>query len=594
MKLGALIPTLRARIIAALLLVVVIAVVAETLSHLIEESRRLERELNVASNRVVDAIRDELDQTVTALDFEIEAAADARGPIARSLSSGRVDARVLGAKARLQAGVVDILKLIGADGAIISSGHWPASFGALDPQNDNYRTTPGRALHLVDEATPQGSAPALERWATARSGIKEILVVAGRFFDASALERMRARTGADVIALCRANADTSANTKPAPCLSAARSTLVGRAPFDRDTARDNGLHVQGIDLGTHTLYIALDRTAIDDVRSGILRRAVAVGLASIAFAMLLGTLLAARFTRPIEQLHEHAKKLAQGDLTARVDAKAEGGQEVQGLVDAFNVMARDLQKGQTRLLQAERVAAWQEIARGLAHELKNPLTPILSAMEVLRKARRLDRPDFNDILQEQTSAVVEEVMRLKELSDAFARFARLPDRKPEPLVLSELVDNAVALYVGAHATPSGVVVARDYSSDLPTVAADRTQIGTVVTNLVKNAVEAMHAAGTLRLGLRRVDSMCELVVADTGPGIAPEVRDRLFTPYVTTKGSRGTGLGLALAHRIVVEHGGTIEAGGGSMGAVFTVRLPIEAAPPVEQPTHATEPPSAR
>ncbi|MBI1949585.1 MAG: HAMP domain-containing protein [Deltaproteobacteria bacterium] len=574
-------PSLRFRLIAALLLAVALAVTAETISHMAEVSSRLERDLAAHGDRVSDALRTELEQTLDTLDFELEAAT---GPVARTLLGGRIEARFLGTKARLQEGVLEVLKVLGPDGAILSSGHWPASFGALDPNFEGYRPEKGQSLHVVDEPTPEGSSPAIERWATGRAGAREVTVVAGRFLDAPQLERMRGRTGADVLALCRVDeaeaAESSRTAAARACVSVGAPGLLGQPGFDPDDpAIDDRFHLVAIDLGTHHLWVGLDRSTIVKVRTGILQRAVFVGLASIAFAMLLGTLIATRLTRPIEQLAQGAAKLASGDLSARIPVDARrGNSEVDRLVDAFNSMAADLERGQGRLLQAERVAAWQEIARGLAHELKNPLTPILGAMDVVRKARKLDRPDFDAILEEQATAVVEEVMRLKELSDAFARFARLPEKKVEPLRMSELVDHAVALY----ANTEGLTVERVYEEGLPAVDADRTQLGIVVTNLIKNAVEAMDGKGTLRLFLRRVGdppSTLELAVDDSGPGIAAEVRERLFTPYVTTKGSRGTGLGLALAHRIVHDHEGVIEAGdapGG--GARFTVRLPLAAA----------------
>lgn len=572
--------SLRFRLIAALLLAVALAVTAETISHMAEVSARLERDLAAQGDRVSDALRTELEQTLDTLDFELEAAT---GPVARTLLGGRVEARFLGTKARLQEGVLEVLKVLGPDGAILSSGHWPASFGALDPNFESYRPEKGQSLHVVDEPTPEGSSPAIERWATGRAGAREVTVVAGRFLDAPQLERMRGRTGADVLALCRLGAADNveaSRSATAACIAVGAAGLIGPAGFDADDPSiDDRFHLVAIDLGTHHLWVGLDRSTIVKVRTGILNRAVFVGLASIAFAMLLGTLIATRLTRPIEQLAQGAAKLASGDLSARIPVDARrGNSEVDRLVDAFNSMAADLERGQMRLLQAERVAAWQEIARGLAHELKNPLTPILGAMDVVRKARKLDRPDFDAILEEQANAVVEEVMRLKELSDAFARFARLPDKKVEPIRMSELVDHAVALY----AQHDALVVERVYEEGLPPVDADRTQLGIVVTNLVKNAVEAMEGRGTLRLFLRRCGDPprhLELAVDDSGPGIAPEVRERLFTPYVTTKGSRGTGLGLALAHRIVHDHEGVIEAGdapGG--GARFTVRLPLKVA----------------
>jgi len=318
-----------------------------------------------------------------------------------------------------------------------------------------------------------------------------------------------------------------------------------------------------------------------------------VGFMSVIFAVILGALVARRVVRPIEDLADAAARVARGDLSARVKDPQTGG-EVQALVDAFNLMARDLEGGQRRLLQAERVAAWQEIARGLAHELKNPLTPILSAMDVIRRARQLGRADFDAILQEQASAVVEEVMRLKELADAFARFARLPEKRPEPLPVEELIDHALALYA------SGIPVERSIAADLPPLLADRTQLLTVLTNLVKNAVEAMDTMpeADRRLGVSvtvehvaraardagpddddgaSTDVMV-IAIDDAGPGIARDVVDRLFTPYVTTKGSRGTGLGLALSHRIIIEHQGSIEASTSPLGgARFTLRIPLAA-----------------
>jgi nitrogen fixation/metabolism regulation signal transduction histidine kinase len=361
----------------------------------------------------------------------------------------------------------------------------------------------------------------------------------------------------------------------------ADNCLVARAPRLADTrfrpdARNDGLRLDVVDVGGLSLHVGLDRSGIERVRSGIIGRAVVIGILSVLFAVVIGAMVARRIVRPIEELADAAARVARGDLAARVQDPHTGG-EVQALVEAFNQMAMDLESGQKRLLQTERVAAWQEIARGLAHELKNPLTPILSAMDVIRRARQLGRADFDAILQEQAQAVVEEVMRLKELADAFARFARLPEKRPEPLKLDELIDNALALYA------SGVAVTREQPAVIPVVVADRTQLMTVLTNLIKNGVEAMEQmpAAARRLGIViAVDAPGTLTIHidDAGPGIDKDVRDRLFTPYVTTKGSRGTGLGLALSHRIIMEHEGTIEAGVSPLGgARFTVTLPLGA-----------------
>jgi two-component system nitrogen regulation sensor histidine kinase NtrY len=579
---------LRARVILALLAAVVVAVSAGTIAHLVEVSARLERDLAAQGGRVTGAIRTDLEQTATALDEELASAADPRVGVARLLSSGRVEARFLGAQARLTTGRLEVLKVLQADGTILTSGHWPASFGALDPLIAAYASDPGRLPRIVEEATPQGSSPALERWAVLRSGGREVVVVAGRFLDATALERLRARTGADLVALCATGTLQRAGARRSPvaddegCVAVGAAELLGDRLFrPGDPSFTSRLRLDAVDVGGHTLYVGLDRSGIDTVRRGIVVRAIVVGVLAVIFAVVLGAALAARLVRPIESLADAARALAAGDLSTRVPREADGG-EVQQLIDAFNRMAADLEQGQRRLLQAERVAAWQEIARGLAHELKNPLTPILSGMNVLRRARELQRPDFDAILTEQSGAVVEEVMRLKELADAFARFARLPEQKLEPLDVTEQIDHALALYAPA----DRVVVERSWSAGddapvLPPVTADKNQLQTVLTNLVKNAVEAMEnvepPAARLRASVTFIGGDVEVTFDDSGPGIAGEVANRLFTPYVTTKGSRGTGLGLALAHRIVAEHGGSIEAGRSTVfgGARFTVRLPL-------------------
>lgn len=573
--------SMRWRLTGALLLVVLVAVVGGTAAHLAEISRRLEDQLQQQLQRVVSSIETEMTQTGQVLDEEVQLALDPRGFMARSIGSGRIQARYLSARQRLQTGRLEILKVLSEDGAILSSGHWPASFGALDAHHSTYQTDPGVSARLIDEATPTGSWPSLQRWAQGRWGANKVIVIAGRFLDDSSLEKLRARVGADLLALCRPEAAVG---RRIPCLTVKNTAVLPAEPFETDAPWVQGLVLSRVPLGAGNdppvLLVGLDRSSIDQVREGIVKRALVVGALSIALAMALGVFLATRLVRPVEALSLAAGRLAEGELSTRVEAGRGYGPEVRQLIESFNRMAVDIERSQNRLKQAERVAAWREIARGLAHELKNPLTPILGAMDVLRRAWSLGRKDFDEILKEQSDAVVEEVMRLKELADAFARFARLPDPKPEPLKLAPILDHAVALYAPEE---GDVEVIRQYDAALPELVADRTQVMTVVTNLIKNAVEAMDQKGRLTLTLRTAvpgQAMpvphVEVRVEDSGPGIDPEIQDRLFTPYVTTKGSRGTGLGLALVHRIVAEHGGNIEVGTAEDGgASFLVRLPL-------------------
>jgi two-component system, NtrC family, nitrogen regulation sensor histidine kinase NtrY len=242
------------------------------------------------------------------------------------------------------------------------------------------------------------------------------------------------------------------------------------------------------------------------------------------------------------------------------------------LVRAFNEMTGDLATSRTRLAQAERIAAWREVARRLAHEIKNPLTPIAMSVETLRDALEQGRPDFREIFEEGTHAISEEVRRLKKIVDEFSRFARLPAPERAPAAPEELVLSVLALFPEP---PPGVTISREVEPGLPPVLADRDQILQLLLNLVRNGLDAVAGGGELRVGAARTAGGVAFTVSDDGPGIARADLACVFEPYFTTK-EGGTGLGLAIAHRIAEEHGGKLEAASEpGNGAAFTLTLPL-------------------
>ena len=228
----------------------------------------------------------------------------------------------------------------------------------------------------------------------------------------------------------------------------------------------------------------------------------------------------------------------------------------------------------TPLMRAQKVAAWGEVARKLAHEIKNPLTPIQLSAQRIRKAYLKSAPDLEKIVTECSTAIVQEVEALKNLVDEFTQFARLPPASLVRASLHEVVEQTLSLYEGLFA---GVRIEKQLAPDLPELRLDPVQIKRLLINLVDNAVEAMERSGTVRISAEfdRSQGRVRLAVSDNGPGIASEVRDRLFVPHFSTK-KRGSGLGLAIVNRIVQEHHGLIRVEDAvPRGARFVVELPV-------------------
>jgi two-component system nitrogen regulation sensor histidine kinase NtrY len=219
------------------------------------------------------------------------------------------------------------------------------------------------------------------------------------------------------------------------------------------------------------------------------------------------------------------------------------------------------------------VAAWREVARRLAHEIKNPLTPIQLCAERLRRHFSSAPEQTRSLVDECTTTIVGEVESLKDLVDEFSQFARMPAPRATPTDLHDLLRDALSLYDGIF---SEVQFAQRYAAAMPKVAVDPEQMRRVIINLVDNAIEAMNQQGRIEIETRHepADNLVRIVIADDGPGIPPAERDKLFLPYYSTK-QRGSGLGLAIVRRIVAEHGGSIDVTDNvPRGTRFAIELP--------------------
>jgi nitrogen fixation/metabolism regulation signal transduction histidine kinase len=308
-------------------------------------------------------------------------------------------------------------------------------------------------------------------------------------------------------------------------------------------------------------------------------RAFAVILLAWALlAGLVGATIARRTTRRVGELVAATRRLARGDLDVQV-AAGRGDDELARLARSFNAMVREVREGRDRIVYLEKISGWQEVARRLAHEIKNPLTPIqlaFSQLEARWRARAGEDPAMDRLVSDTGEIVREEIATLGRLVEEFSAFAKLPDVRPEPADLAEVVEEF------ARTAPDPEAELRVESAPGPCpVRLDRTLMRRVLANLVRNAVDAARPArARVHLAVARAGDRALLTVRDEGPGIPPELRDRIFDPYFTTK-REGTGLGLAIAKKIVLQHGGDLAAGSHPEGgALLTLSLPLSTGEP--------------
>jgi two-component system nitrogen regulation sensor histidine kinase NtrY len=227
----------------------------------------------------------------------------------------------------------------------------------------------------------------------------------------------------------------------------------------------------------------------------------------------------------------------------------------------------------TQMIKAQKIAAWREVAQGIAHEIKNPLTPIQLNTQRLQKKYHENRADFDRVFDESINIIVQEVEGMKALLNEFVRFSRMPTPKPKPVSLHKLIDDAANLYAGHD---KNIAIKRQYDPNITLMNLDGEQIRRVFINLFENAIDAMEPGGgvTITTQLLKHNKRVRVDFSDNGVGIAAADRDKLFLPHFTTK-KRGTGLGLAIVHRIIVDHGGAIDVrDNGLRGTTFSIELP--------------------
>ncbi len=551
---------------------------------------QFQREFQHRSAEVAAAVdRVAASERVRAMAFELAQSGDA--------SMYVNEAQTLAQEAQL-----DFLEIIGPDGNIVSSAQWPARFGYPEPA-----VSQSAATFLKREELPDGSAAlglfAVRPVRRSDASGSPVKLIGGKRLDQSFLADLPVAPG--MLIGLYSDAAPSAGT-PAPAtfdpklLVAATGEVTGAASYQSliDSARSSGQQTSGILYLTSQREDSVNATAIplknDEgvvlavltvaiSRGGMIEaqqhiRAIAYGVAAVGIllAILASLWIAARVSRPIEQLAHAAEEVAAGNWETSVPERkrSRGRDEVDVLARGFNHMTAQLAAQRERLVQSERVAAWRELARRLAHELKNPLFPLQLTVENLVRARELPAAEFDEVFRESTQTLGMEIANLKTIIGRFSDFSKMPKPELERIDAKDAIERVRSLYEAAGQNEAKINFEVELSIEPMPLDADPELLHRALSNLVLNAMDAMPEGGTVTLSARPRGDQIEIRIADTGAGLTPEECERLFTPYYTTK-QHGTGLGLAIVQSVVADHAGTITAesrpGG---GAVFVIALP--------------------
>ena len=533
-------------------------------------------------------------------------AISAAEPVMRMATHALVDSASYFELARLLAEnyQLDFLEFVDGNGRIISSAQWPAKFGYPENAFESLTTSTDQPAFLKQEELQDSTAVGLFAVRATRVGEHPIYVIGGRRLDKSFLSGLE--LPADMRALLYQNRgerfspdlllDPSAGVtgpggsrpadKFAPLIEAVRQhnqEMTAPVHWSADQADDEVFHAIPLRGGGKErpllgiLLIGNSRRPYVELQRHIRASALLVGGGGIVLAILLSSWAAARVTRPVEQLAVAAREVAAGNWNARVEIS--GKDEVAQLADSFNRMTAELLNQKERLLQAERVAAWRELARRLAHELKNPLFPLQLTVENLLRAKQASPEQFDEVFRESSSTLLAELSNLKSIIGRFSEFSKMPHPQLQRLQVNEILRGVAQLFQAQLQAPGREPIACQLELDesLEPIAADPELLHRAISNLVLNAMDAMPQGGTLTLRTKGDEDHATIEVADTGSGLTSEECERIFTPYYTSK-QHGTGLGLAIVQSVVSDHGGRISVQSQTgRGTTFVIELPRSA-----------------
>ncbi|HEY6253863.1 MAG TPA: HAMP domain-containing sensor histidine kinase [Candidatus Angelobacter sp.] len=489
---------------------------------------------------------------------------------------------------------LDFLDLFAPDGTIISSAHWPARFGYKqrwflnDTAGESGQMPQQTFLRQVE--TPQGSVLAILAIRPVHARGVNFYVIGGRKLDTALLQSLATPTGMRILIY------SAPDQGPAGFLSSTSQSfeadklmpLVQKALQQHD---ETSATIQWTDGSPDEVFHAVSLPGFGDKPAAVLlvgnslqqqnaleahiaKVSLLIALFGVAFGLILSGIIAAHITHPVKELADAASQIGGGNWDVHVELTS--GDEIGQLAQAFNQMTQELIAQKERLVQTERVAAWRELARRLAHELKNPLFPLQLTVENLLRAREAGPEQFEEVFRESTSTLLAEITNLKTIIGRFSDFSKMPAPQLQAVDLNELVRSVAQLFQGQFSRDPGRIETVLQLDSVPPISADPVLLRRVVENLVLNAIDAMPRGGRLTFRTATAEKYGVFELADTGAGLTPEECERLFTPYYTSK-QHGTGLGLAIAQSVISDHHGKITVSSKKdEGTTFHVEVPLK------------------
>lgn len=573
--------TFRARLLLVLSLTIAGAVALVTGAVSVAARASFDRIDQARRKAILDQFQRQMDSRSHSLEQTVEriAASDAVLRIAVEAARPEPDYAPFYEDAHAQAAAqqLELLELLQADHTIISSAHWPARFGY---QNDwavaDWQAT--RAFLTRVPLQQEESCLGLAAIRSAAAGGGRILVVGAEKLDSRFLASLGVAPGVRALLWLGPGQAIDAqgpvqHPEPLAALAQAGQRATSVVQWTADRASAEATFALPLGQGA-VLFVATALREQVELERSILYTGLVVGAAGILLGILIGWWVTERVSRPIERLASGVRAVSAGDWSARVEVRSRD--EIGELARAFNQMTGQLIEQRERTVQAERVAAWRELARRLAHELKNPLFPLQITVENLVQARDRHPEQFDEVFREGTGTLLAEIGNLKTIIGRFSDFSKMPAPRFEPVDLNRLVGDVTKLFA-AQFESHGVKTALNLANGLPAIDADPEQLGRALRNLVLNALDAMPEGGSLRIHTEAHEGGVRIAVADSGAGLTQEECGRLFTPYYTTK-SHGTGLGLAIVQSVVSDHQGRIAVTSvPGEGATFVIDLPAKA-----------------